>query len=109
MSEMMVARAGMVRWTSLLVACGMAVGLAGCERYGGTYVCSDHVDSSVDTMTFGGGKVTVTNYHVPGDKAEGPYKVSGDSFTATIKDAKVSGRFDGKGGVEVYGQTCKKK
>jgi ABC-type glycerol-3-phosphate transport system substrate-binding protein len=100
----------MLRWTSLAIACGVALAaLAGCERYGGTYVCTDHVDSSVDTMAFSGGKVTVTNYHVPGDKAEGPYKVSGDTFTATIKDAQVRGRFDGKGGVEVYGQTCKKK
>ena len=107
MSETSVARPGMLRWTSLAVACGLS--LAGCERYAGAYVCNDHVDSSLDTMQFSGGKLTVTNYHVPGDRAEGPYKVAGDTFTATIKDAKISGRFDGKGGVEVYGQTCRKK
>lgn len=100
----------MLRWTSLAVASGLALaGLGGCERYGGAYTCDNHVDSSVDTMQFGGGKLTVTNYHVPGDKADGPYSVTGDTFTATIKGQKVTGRFDGKGGVEVFGQTCRRK
>jgi hypothetical protein len=99
-----------MRLAALAGAGAGALLLAGCDgARGGVYGCEDHVDSSVDTVELKGGRIIVTNYHVPGDAPNGPYQIRDGKLTAEINGRKLEGTFAPDGALTINGLTCKKR